>query len=58
MERLPMTSTNKVVKATLRDEGWSCADPVWWRSGRAIEYQPLTDGDRAALAAEMASHAG
>ncbi len=58
MERLPMTSTNKVVKATLRDEGWSCADPVWWRPGRAIEYQPLTDGDRAALAAEMASHAG
>ncbi len=54
--RLPMTETNKVVKGGLRDEQWNCADPVWWRSGRELEYLRLTDDDRAALKSEMAVH--
>jgi acyl-CoA synthetase (AMP-forming)/AMP-acid ligase II len=49
VDRLPMTPTNKVVKAGIRAEGWNCADPVWYRPGRDIEFRPLTDADRAAL---------
>lgn len=56
VEALPMTPTNKVIKAGLRDERWDCQDPVWWRPGRDIEFRPLTDDDRAALDEEMALH--
>ena len=40
--RLPRTPTHKVLKRTLTAQGWSCADPVWWRSGRETRYRPLT----------------
>ena len=54
---MPLTGTNKVMKNPLRAEGWSCADPVWWRPGRAEPtYRPLTDADRATLDAELAEH--
>jgi fatty-acyl-CoA synthase len=56
IDRLPMTPTNKVVKADIRSEGWSCADPVWWRPGRDLVYRPLTDTDRESLAKELAHH--
>ena len=40
--RLPRTPTHKVLKRTLRAQGWTCADPVWWRDGRETRYRPLT----------------
>jgi fatty-acyl-CoA synthase len=54
---LPLTGTNKVVKASLRAEGWECADPVWWRpDARRLSYQRLTDDDRARLRSELEAH--
>jgi fatty-acyl-CoA synthase len=53
---LPMTPTNKVVKADLRAEQWTCDDPVWFRPGRDIHYRPLTTDDADAIAKEMAAH--
>jgi fatty-acyl-CoA synthase len=55
---LPMTPTNKVVKASLRDEGYECADEVWWRPRRDIAYQTLTAEDLAMLAKERQLHGG
>lgn len=50
---LPQTATGKVTKVALRQEGWGCDDPVWWRppgpGGGATAYRLLTAGDRAAL---------
>ncbi len=51
-----MTPTNKVVKASLRDERWSSTDAVWYRPGRDIEYRPLTQDDVDAIEKEMAAH--
>ena len=45
-DSLPATRTNKVLKRGLRRERWQCADPVWWRPGKAIRYRLLTDEDR------------
>ena len=53
---MPLTGTNKVVKAPLRAEGWECGDDVWWRPDRALAYRRLTDDDRAALRAELQTH--
>lgn len=44
-ERLPVTSTNKVLKRELQRSGWRCADPVWWRPDREARYRPFTDED-------------
>lgn len=54
-ERLPVTSTNKVLKRELRQSGWRCADPVWWRRERRDAYRTLTAGDLAALDAAFAA---
>jgi len=54
---LPLTATGKITKATLRAQGWECADPVLWSPGRvALRYQILTDHDRLALRAEFEGH--
>jgi len=54
---LPLTATGKITKTTLSAEGWRCADPVFWSPERAgLDYRPLTDDDRAALAAEFERH--
>jgi fatty-acyl-CoA synthase len=64
---LPQTATGKVTKVGLREEGWDCTDPVWWRPGGTAghsgrdatdPYRLLTAGDRHALAAELARHRG
>ena len=39
---LPVTATTKVLKRVLRNEGWDCADPVWWRPGKGDPYRRLT----------------
>jgi fatty-acyl-CoA synthase len=48
---LPITATSKVLVRTLRAERWDCADPVWWRPGRAPDspYRPLESSDVADL---------
>ncbi len=44
---LPITATSKVLVRTLRAERWNCADPVWWRPGRAFDepYRLLVPSD-------------
>jgi fatty-acyl-CoA synthase len=54
--KLPTTGVGKIDKAPLRAEGWSCADPVFWRPGAEAAYRPLTDEDRAHLEAEASHH--
>jgi fatty-acyl-CoA synthase len=40
--RLPRTATYKVLKRTLSTQRWRTPDPVWWRPGREVEFEPLT----------------
>lgn len=40
--RLPRTATFKVLKRTLTAQRWRTPDPVWWRPGRALAFEPLT----------------
>lgn len=40
--RLPRTATYKVLKRTLSAQRWRTPDPVWWREGTALVYEPLT----------------
>jgi fatty-acyl-CoA synthase len=42
---LPVTATGKIDRAPLRADRWRTADPVWWRTGRELEYLPLTGAD-------------
>jgi fatty-acyl-CoA synthase len=55
---LPQTATGKVTKVGLRSEAWVCEEPVWWRPlGSAdVRFDPLTDDDRAKLAAGLAEN--
>jgi fatty-acyl-CoA synthase len=54
---MPLTGTNKVVKAPLRADGWGGADPVWWRRAREdTAYVLLSTDERTALDAELESH--
>jgi fatty-acyl-CoA synthase len=39
---LPTTTTSKVLKRVLRNEGWQCADPVWWRPEKNGGYRRLS----------------
>ncbi len=55
---LPQTATGKVTKVGLRQEGWDCDDPVWWRPAAAEPYRPLSVADRASLSAELARRTG
>jgi fatty-acyl-CoA synthase len=48
-EALPQTGTNKVLVRELARQGWSCDDPVWWRPGRAPDYERLGPDDAARL---------
>ena len=42
---LPETATTKVLKRVLRNEGWRCPEPVWWRPEKDAPYRPLTTAD-------------
>jgi fatty-acyl-CoA synthase len=55
---LPQTATGKVTKVGLRAEAWACDDPVWWQplGSTVFRFEPLTDDDRAALAAGLAEN--
>jgi fatty-acyl-CoA synthase len=53
---MPLTGTNKVVKAPLQQASWDGGD-VWWRPNKDDEaYRPLTEEDRAALRDELVQH--
>jgi fatty-acyl-CoA synthase len=42
---LPTTATTKVLKRVLRNEGWQCHDPVWWRPEKNGGYQRLSPAE-------------
>lgn len=46
---LPLTATNKVQKRVLSRERWATEDPVFWRSGKSLDYRPFSDEDKASL---------
>ena len=50
---LPATASNKIRKRDLRRDAWTCADPVWWREGRAGRYRLLTADDVEAIRARF-----
>ncbi|WP_409057868.1 long-chain-fatty-acid--CoA ligase [Streptomyces sp. SYP-A7185] len=50
--RMPVTATNKVARASLRKEGFRCADAVWWcPEGGGGPYERFTPAAEAALLA-------
>ncbi len=53
LPRLPLTATGKVDKVQLRRWGWAGPAPVWWRPPGAAAYRPMTEPDRAELAARF-----
>lgn len=55
---LPLTATSKVRVRELRKQAWRCADPVWWRSGAQIRFEPLSAERGAALTAEVHRRGG
>jgi fatty-acyl-CoA synthase len=46
---LPETATTKVLKRVLRNEGWRCPEPVWWRPEKDAPYRLLEVADADAL---------
>ncbi len=44
-DSLPVTATTKVLKRVLRNEGWHCAEPVWWRPEKDAPYRRLEAAD-------------
>ncbi len=48
-EDLPVTATTKVLKRVLRNEGWRCTDPVWWKPEKGAPYRLLEPADADAL---------
>jgi fatty-acyl-CoA synthase len=54
---MPLTGTNKVLKAPLQRDGWRTADEVWWRAERgAPAYRRLDEEDRTRLVKELEAH--
>jgi hypothetical protein len=45
-----------VTKVGLREEAWACDEPIWWRPGVDLRFQPLSGGDRATLDAGLAEN--
>jgi fatty-acyl-CoA synthase len=54
---LPMTATNKVLKAALRAERWNCADMVLWQPKRDSPYELLSQADADRLEATVGDRA-
>ncbi|WP_086809610.1 AMP-binding protein, partial [Streptomyces reticuliscabiei] len=51
VHRMPVTATNKIHRAALRQEGFRCPDPVWWRPPGEQAYRSLTGDDVTGLLA-------
>ncbi|MDF1604713.1 AMP-binding protein [Nocardioides sp. YIM 152315] len=56
VDRVPLTGSNKVNKAPLRQAGWAVADPVFVRVGRTAAYAPLDAAGRAGLEDQFREH--
>ncbi|MGW2861560.1 AMP-binding protein [Streptomyces sp. NPDC001205] len=56
MPRLPVTATNKVHRAVLREEGFWSPGEVWWRPPGEAAYRPLSPVDLTRLREEYAAH--
>ncbi|MBV9663691.1 MAG: AMP-binding protein, partial [Actinobacteria bacterium] len=56
VDDMPLTGTNKVMKAQLQRAAWITDDVVYRRPGRDIAYTRMTDDDREALAKEFAEY--
>lgn len=54
--RIPLTGSNKVNKAPLRQAAWNTSDPVYIRAGKTSAYVPLDDATRAGIEAEFLRH--
>jgi fatty-acyl-CoA synthase len=51
---LPMTTTNKVLKRSLRAERWNCAEPVLWQPNKGAPYVLLESDEAQALESAVA----
>jgi fatty-acyl-CoA synthase len=49
VDAIPLTGTGKVDRNPLRLQRWATDDPVWWRRGRELGYEPLTATEVAAM---------
>lgn len=56
VDAIPLTATGKVDRNPLRRDRWETTDVVWWKPQRGSAYQPMNDGDAAALTKEFAVH--
>ena len=56
VEKMPLTGSNKLDKKPLRAQQWGSQGAVWWRPARGDRLRPMTDTDRATLAAEFDEH--
>lgn len=56
VRHLPVGSTDKVDKRSLRNEAWNTHDPLWVRDAPAGGFRPFTGEDREHLEAEFAKH--
>jgi len=55
VDAMPLTGSNKVDKNQIRKEQWTVGD-VWWRPGKDLDYERLTDDARTRLRAVFAEH--
>jgi fatty-acyl-CoA synthase len=49
VDAVPLTGTGKVDRNPLRGERWATDDPLWWRRGKDLTYEPLTAPDVEAM---------
>ncbi|MFJ3665981.1 AMP-binding protein [Streptomyces sp. NPDC090106] len=54
LDRMPVTATNKIHRARLRQEGLTTQDPTWWRPPGETTYRRLTAEDREEFERPMA----
>jgi fatty-acyl-CoA synthase len=55
VDALPLTGADKVDKKPLRAAGWGC-DDVWWQPSTGLDYEPLGESARTALAQRFREH--
>jgi fatty-acyl-CoA synthase len=55
LAQLPVTGAGKVDKPALRAAAWVVGDPLWWRPGRALTYEPFGPVQSEALRATFAA---
>lgn len=56
LTEIPVGATNKIDRRRLQRERWNTDDPLFWRPGRDLSYEPFTNEHRCALEARFAEH--